>query len=70
MLTVGITQIVDVKADLGLIPEHRLRQARGADGKMWYETDFQIEITFFSAYSKYELIYGGINYGPVAAEYV
>ena len=42
----------------------------GRDSKLYYKLNYEIEITYFSAYTKYELIYDGYNYGPVTAEYV
>lgn len=42
----------------------------GADGLLYYKVDFAVEITYYGAYSKYELIHDNINYGPVTAEYV
>ena len=48
----------------------RIPKKRGADGKMWYEISYEIEVTYFSAYTKYELIHDKVNYGAVTAEYV
>ena len=61
---------MDVKADLSPIPLARFPKATGADGHSYLKVDFHIEITCYSAYTKFELIHGGKNYGPVAAEYV
>ena len=65
-----MTLLVAVKADLRLIPLAAFPKSTGADGHSYYKITFEIEITFYSAYTKYELIYAGKNYGPVAAEYV
>ena len=37
---------------------------------MYYKIEFSLEITYMSAYTKYELIHDKINYGVVVAEYV
>ncbi|CAD6568570.1 MAG: hypothetical protein ASARMPRED_001863 [Alectoria sarmentosa] len=66
----GVARLVDVKADLSPIPLARFPKATGADGHSYLKVDFHIEITCYSAYTKFELIHGGKNYGPVAAEYV
>ena len=63
-------QLVVVKADLSQIPLAAFPKTTGADGRPYYIVDFKIEITYYSAYTKFELIYDGKNYGPVAAEYV
>ena len=65
-----MTKLVKVEADLSRIPARLIKQKVGADGALHYIIDFEIEITHFSAYTKYELIYQGVNYGAVAAEYV
>ena len=65
-----MTKLVKVEADLSRIPTRLIKQTMGADGVLYYRIDFEIEITHFSAYTKYELIYQGVNYGSVAAEYV
>ena len=59
-----------VKADLSLVPLAELRKVTGADGLAYFLIQFQVEITYYSAYTKFELIYNGKNYGPVATEYV
>ena len=65
-----MVELVQVEADLSRIPTHLIKQTVGADGALYYKYDYQIEVTHFSAYTKYELIYQGVNYGSVAAEYV
>lgn len=70
-MTLGhVTTLVTVNADLRKIPVSQLRQVTGADGHKYYPVEFVVEVTFYSAYTKYELIHDGVNYGPVAAEYV
>ena len=68
--TAGVTELVKVTADLSRIPARRIPQEEGADGEMWYKAAYHIQITYYSAYTTYELIYGGVNYGKVASEYV
>ncbi len=66
----GIRGLVTVTADLCRIPKRLFRKKRGADRKMRYIVDFGIEATYYSAYTKYELVHKGVNYGAVTAEYV
>ena len=66
----GVTQLVHLTADLSKIPTHLLPTRKGADGHTYYDIDFEIQITYYSAYTTYELIHNGINYGRVASEYV
>ena len=42
----------------------------GADGYLYYKLNYDIEVTYYSAYTKYELIHQNVNYGSVAAEYI
>ncbi|KAL8736565.1 MAG: hypothetical protein Q9181_002356 [Wetmoreana brouardii] len=65
-----VQSLVQVSADLGRIPIYKFAKATGSDGRVYYKVDFQIEVTHYSAFTKYELIHDGINYGPVTAEYV
>ena len=52
------------------IPLRKFRVEKGLDGFLYYECHYEIEITHYSAYTKYELIHDGMNYGSVIAEYV
>lgn len=61
--------LVDLRADLSRIPKHGLEKKTGADGESWYVIEYEVEITYYSAFTKYELIHEGINYGAVTAEY-
>jgi len=65
-----VTKLVTVSADLGRIPTNRIPQQNGADRQRYWIINFEIEVTYYSAYTKYELIHDGVNYGLVAAEYV
>lgn len=68
--TDGVTHLVNVEADLSRVPAKKIPQTKGQDGKMYYEVDYAIQVTCMSAYTTYELIHGGKNYGLVSAEYV
>ena len=65
-----VVDLVQVTADFGRIPLRNIPTVRGKDGLLYYFLRYEIEITYYSAYTKYELIYDGKNYGPVSAEYV
>ena len=66
----GVLRLVDVEADLTQIPLAAFPKKMGADGCLYYRVKFNIEVTCYSAYTKYELVHDGKNYGPVRAEYV
>lgn len=66
----NVVQLVKLNADLSRVPKNEFLQEFGADNKMYYEVHFEIEVTYFSAYTKYELFYDDVNYGAVSAEYI
>lgn len=70
LLTESVTQLVIVEADLSRIPTKMIPQRKGADGKMYYNVHFAIQVTYMSAYTSYELVYAGMNYGHIKSEYV
>lgn len=65
-----VVQLVELNADLSIVPAKNFPQKRSPSGNSYYVFTFQVEVTYFSAYTKYELIYDNINYGAVSAEYV
>ena len=65
-----MVQLVDLTADLTQIPLGAFPKAMGADGCLYYKVNFDVEVTCYSAYTTYELVHDGKNYGPVRAEYV
>ncbi|KAI4105669.1 MAG: hypothetical protein LQ345_007215 [Seirophora villosa] len=65
-----VQSLVLVSADLSRIPLHNIPKKSGADGKVYYVIEYAVEISYYSGYTTYELIHDGVNYGPVAAEYV
>ena len=62
--------LATIKADLSRVPIQSFARSTGADGMLYYEVDFMVEVVFCSAYTRYELVHKGINYGTLAAEYV
>lgn len=68
--TGNVVKLVELNADLGLVPEEKFPRKANPNGVHYYKIFFQIEVTYFSAYTKYELIHDNINYGAVSAEYV
>ncbi|MCJ1404053.1 hypothetical protein MMC11_007277 [Xylographa trunciseda] len=66
----NVKELVKVTADLSKVPISAFPISQGQDGKAYYSIEFQIEITYHSACTKYELIHGGKNYGQVTAEQV
>ena len=61
---------MELNVDLSTIPEETLNRDRGKDGKLYYRCDYNVEVTHYSASTRYELVYKGIKYNTVEAEYV
>lgn len=66
----NVIKLVKLSADLSRVPATKFVQTRNRNGIPFYYIEYQIEVTYFSAYTKYELIHDNINYGAVSAEYV
>lgn len=66
----NVVKLVGLEADLSVVPAVKFPLKRNRFGVPYYEVSFAIEVTFFSAYTKYELIHDNINYGAISAEYV
>ena len=65
-----VRDLAVVTADFSHIKRALIPTEYGKDGLLYYKISYQVEITHYSAYTKYELIYNGVNYGPIKAEYV
>ena len=63
-------ELVELNVDLSCIPEETINRDTGKDGKLYYRCDYEVEMTNFSASTRYELVYKGIKYNTVEAEYV
>ncbi|KAI1324220.1 hypothetical protein F5Y16DRAFT_412140 [Xylariaceae sp. FL0255] len=66
----NMRQLCRLTADLSAIPDAQMDQKQGADGQMWYNVAFEIEAVYHSASTQYCLIYKGVRYESVTAEYV
>ena len=66
----GVTLLVKLQVDTSQIPAYVIKQTVGADGVSYYKLSYQIQVTHYSAYTKYELVHENVNYGSVTAEYV
>jgi len=66
----GVRDLVAITADFSHIRAWDFKIAMGHDGNRYYKVEYSIQMTCYSAYTKYELIYNGVNYGEVTAEYV
>ena len=66
----GVKELVQLTADISRIPTYLLPTKVGVDGCTYYDIRIEIQVTYYSAYTTYELIHDGINYGIVASEYV
>ena len=62
-------KLVNLIADLSVIPRNGVPTKLGADGKTHYCLDFEIKVTFFSAHMEFSLWYEGKEYGKVKAEF-
>ena len=56
--------------DLQRIPEHTIERRTGFDSKEHYYCEYEVEVTHYSASTRYELVYKGVRFGAVTAEYV
>ena len=65
-----VRNLARLKADLSCIPTGELMQRCGKDGKMYFVVYYEIEMTYFSACTKYALVHKGVRYDSVSAEYV
>ncbi len=65
-----VRQLARLTADLSCIPVGELVQKLGKDGKMYYVIYYEIEMTYYSAQTKYSLVYKQVKYDSVTAEYV
>lgn len=65
-----VVKLVELNADLGVVPEEKISIRYSPFGVPYYKVAFQVEVTYFSAFTRYELIHDNVNYGPVSAEYV
>ena len=65
-----VKHLARLTADLSCIPVSELVQRVGKDGKLYYVIHYEIEMTFFSAQTKYCLVYKQVKYDSVTAEYV
>ena len=65
-----VRHLARLKADLSCIPTEELMQRMGRDGKMYFVVYYEIEMTYFSASTKYALVHKGVRYDSVTAEYV
>lgn len=66
----NINKLVELKADLSIVPIGKFPLKYNGKGVPYYVVSYEIEVTYFSAYTKYELIHDNINYGAVSTEYV
>ena len=65
-----VKNLARLTADLSCIPVSELGQKIGKDGKMYYVIYYEIEMTYYSAQTKYCLVYKQVKYDSVTAEYV
>lgn len=65
-----VKHLARLTADLSCIPVGELSRKMGKDGKEYYVVYYDIEMTYYSAHTKYALVYKQVKYDSVTAEYV
>lgn len=65
-----VKHLARLTADLSCIPASDLTRKFGKDGKEYYVVYYDIEMTYFSAHTRYALVYKNVKYDSVTAEYV
>ncbi|KAK3178857.1 hypothetical protein OEA41_000994 [Lepraria neglecta] len=66
----GVKELVKLKTDLSFIPEESIDRRTGEDGEPYYSCSYDVEMTNYSASTKYQMVYKGIRYNSVEAEYI
>ncbi|KAI0487191.1 hypothetical protein F4859DRAFT_502416 [Xylaria cf. heliscus] len=66
----SVKMLSRLTADLSPIPENELEQRLGADNRMHYWIEFDVEAIYRSASTQYTLLHKGKRYDTVTAEYV
>ena len=66
----GVKHLARLTADLSCIPTGELERRRGKDGREYFVVYYDIEMTYYSACTRYALVYKGVRYDSVNAEYV
>ena len=64
-----VTKLVELTADMSKIPESKLPQITGQDGKCYYRIQYLINVTLLSGSIQYDLMYKCKKYGTVQANY-
>ena len=69
LLFVGVKKLATLNPRLDRILKSRIPVVRGADGRNYYEVDYKISASYFSAHCEYELWFKGKNHGGVKVYY-
>ncbi|KAL9052621.1 MAG: hypothetical protein Q9206_004239 [Seirophora lacunosa] len=65
-----VKYLARLTADLSCIPANDLAQKTGKDGRQYYSVHYDIEMQYYSAHTKYSLVYKNVKYDSVTVEYV
>ncbi|KAL8851909.1 MAG: hypothetical protein Q9221_003236 [Calogaya cf. arnoldii] len=65
-----VRYLARLTADLSCIPANDLAQKTGKDGRQYYSVHYDIEMTYYSAHTKYAMVYKNVKYDSVTVEYV
>ena len=67
----GVKNLVKLTADLTKIAGFKGgKQKVGTDGKMWYVVEWEVRMLCLSAETRWSLVYDGVEYDSVTAEWV
>ncbi|KAL8819859.1 MAG: hypothetical protein Q9191_007642 [Dirinaria sp. TL-2023a] len=66
----NVKHLARLTADLSCIPSGELTKKMGKDGRWYYVVYYDIEMTYYSASTKYAMVYKGVRYDSITAEYV
>ena len=66
----NVKHLARLTADLSCIPSGELTKKMGKDGRWYYVVYYDIEMTYYSANTKYAMVYKGVRYDSITAEYV
>ncbi|KAL8645496.1 MAG: hypothetical protein Q9226_007276, partial [Calogaya cf. arnoldii] len=62
-----VRYLARLTADLSCIPANDLAQKTGKDGRQYYSVHYDIEMTYYSAHTKYAMVYKNVKYDSVTA---
>ena len=65
----NVARLATLTCDFGQIPRTGFKQETGKDGEDYYTVMYNIEVTFLSGSTIFEMVHNGRNLGEVQVEY-